>query len=160
MRRLMLWWAVVAVLAATPLCAEEAGAILGVWATDPGDEGGQAHVEISAVGDRFAGTIVWLEEPEYLPGDPDGEAGTAKIDTENPDPALRTRPILGMVIMEGFVYDGDGTWHEGTIYDANNGKTYRCKMRLEDRDTLKVRGFIGFSMIGRTEVWTRVAKEG
>jgi uncharacterized protein (DUF2147 family) len=62
--------------------------------------------------------------------------------------------------MEGFVDDGKGTWHKGTIYDANDGKTYKCKMRLEGEDTLKVRGFIGFSMIGRTEEWTRVRTGG
>ena len=147
------------VVAALPVAAGDPDAILGLWATDPEDEGGQAHVEIFVDGDRYSGRIVWLEEPVYLPGDEDGEAGTPKVDTENPDPALRSRPILGLDMLEGFVYDGEGTWHRGTVYDPNDGKTYKCKMRLEDADTLKVRGFIGFSMLGRTEVWTRV-REG
>jgi uncharacterized protein (DUF2147 family) len=160
MRRRFLLWCSFLVLAAAPLLAADGDAVVGVWATDPDDEGGQAHIEIYANGDRYDGRIVWLEEPVYLPGDEDGEAGQAKVDTENPDPALRSRPILGMVLMEGFEYDGKGTWHKGTIYDANDGKTYKCKMRLEGEDTLKVRGFIGFSMIGRTEEWTRVGSEG
>jgi uncharacterized protein (DUF2147 family) len=149
-----------ALLVVAPLAAGDSDAVVGVWATDPDDDGGQAHIEIYRNGDRFDGKIVWLEEPVYLPGDEDGEAGQPKIDTENPDPELRTRPILGMVLMEGFVYDGKETWHKGTIYDANDGKTYKCKMRLEDQQTLKVRGFIGFSMIGRTEEWTRVKAKG
>jgi uncharacterized protein (DUF2147 family) len=58
--------------------------------------------------------------------------------------------------MSDFKYDGKGLWHKGRIYDPDNGKTYKAKMRLAEDDVLKVRGFIGFSMIGRTEEWTRV----
>lgn len=144
---------------ASLVSAVDRDAIVGVWATDPDDEGGQAHIEIFANGDRFDGKIVWLEEPEYLPGDEDGEAGTPKVDTENPDPTLRSRPILGMTLLEDFVFDGGDTWHKGTIYDPNNGKTYKAKMKLADPNTLKVRGFIGFSLLGRTEDWTRVRNE-
>ncbi len=131
-------------------------AILGVWATDPEGDGGQAHIEIYLEGDRYFGKIVWLSEPLYLEGDPHGTAGEAKVDTENPDEALRSRPIIGMTLMSDFRYDGKGLWHKGTIYDANKGKTYKCKLRLEDDDVLKVRGYMGFSLIGRTEKWTRV----
>ncbi len=150
---------VLLVSVASVAAAVDPNAIVGLWATDPEDDGGQAHVEIFANGDRFDGKIVWLEEPEYLPGDEDGEAGTPKVDTENPDPALRSRPILGMTMLEGFVFDGTDTWQKGTIYDPNNGKTYKAKMRLADPDTLKVRGFIGVSLLGRTEEWTRVRSE-
>jgi uncharacterized protein (DUF2147 family) len=160
MKRSVLFGVLLALLAAAPLLAGDSDAVVGVWATDPDDNGGQAHIEIYANGDRYDGKIVWLEEPVYLPGDEHGEAGQEKVDTENPDPALRSRPIIGMVLMEGFVYDGEGTWAKGTIYDANDGKTYKCKMRLEDADTLKVRGYVGFSMLGRTEVWTRVKGNG
>jgi uncharacterized protein (DUF2147 family) len=160
MRRLVLFAALLALLAPGYARADDGDAIVGVWATDPDDEGGQAHVEIYRNGSTYDGKIVWLEEPVYLAGDPDGEEGQPKVDTENPDPALQSRPIMGMVLMEGFVFDGDDTWAKGTIYDANNGKTYKCKMRLEDSNTLKVRGFIGFSMIGRTEIWTRVESGG
>jgi len=131
-------------------------AILGVWATDPEGDGGQAHIEIYMEGDLYFGKIVWLSEPLYLEGDPHGPAGEAKVDTENPDEALRSRPIEGMALMRDFRYNGNGVWHKGTIYDANNGKTYKAKLRLGDDGALKVRGYIGFSMIGRTEEWTRV----
>ena len=130
--------------------------ILGVWATDPEGDGGQAHIEIYLEGDRYFGKIVWLSEPLYLEGDPHGPAGEAKVDTENPDEALRSRPIAGMTLMRDFRYKGKGLWHKGTIYDANNGKTYKAKLRLSDDGALKVRGYIGFSLIGRTEEWTRV----
>jgi len=130
-------------------------AILGVWATDPEGGGGQAHIEIYEEGDRYHGKIVWLSEPVYLPGDPHGQAGEAKVDTENPDEALRSQPIVGLLLMSGFKYDGKGLWHKGKIYDPDNGKTYKAKMRLAEDNVLKVRGFIGFSIIGRTSVWTR-----
>ena len=58
--------------------------------------------------------------------------------------------------MKGFLYDGKGTWKKGTIYDPDNGKTYKSKVKIGDQGELKVRGFIGFSLIGRTSQWTRV----
>ena len=139
-----------------PAIAGDGDAILGVWATDPEADGGQAHVEIYAVGDQYSGKIVWLEEPLYTEDDEDGEAGEPKIDKNNPDPALQARPIMGLELMQGFIYDGKGTWKKGTIYDPDNGKTYKCKIRLGDDGVLDVRGFIGISMIGRTEEWTQV----
>lgn len=51
--------------------------------------------------------------------------------------------------------DGDGRWSVGQIYDPNSGKTYSCKLKLIDRNTLYVRGYIGISLIGRTETWRR-----
>jgi len=70
--------------------------------------------------------------------------------------------VIGLEILKNFVYKGDGVWHKGTIYDPDNGKTYKCKIRFgDDESVLKVRGYIGFSMIGRTTEWRRVdeAKE-
>ena len=78
------------------------------------------------------------------------------MDRENPDPKLQKRPILGLRIVEGFHYAGDDVWVDGTIYDPKKGKTYSCKMTLREDGTLFVRGFIGFSFIGRTTVWKPV----
>ena len=148
------------ILGAAAAFATDADAILGVWATDPEGGGGPAHVEIYTKGNRFEGKIIWLGEPLYT-GDDEGETpGTPKEDHNNSDPALRSRPIIGLVMLEGFVFDGKDTWHKGTIYDPNNGKTYKCKIHLTDDGKLKVRGFIGFSMLGRTEIWTRVKGDG
>ena len=81
-------------------------------------------------------------------------AGKAKIDRENPDKSKRNTPIMGLVFMEGFSFDGK-IWSGGTIYDPDNGKTYKCKITLVNDKKLKVRGYIGVSLIGRTEIWTR-----
>ena len=139
-----------------PLMAGDGDAILGVWATDPDGNGGQAHIEIYAVGDLYSGKIVWLEEPLYTAEDEDGEEGEPKIDRNNPDPDLQSRPIMGLELMQGFKFDGKGTWKKGTIYDPDNGKTYKCKVRIGEDGELNVRGYIGVSMLGRTSVWTRV----
>jgi uncharacterized protein (DUF2147 family) len=146
---------VLATLVAAPVGGADGDAILGLWATEPGGRGGQAHVEITRDGERYTGRIVWLEKPTYPPGDASGLGGEPRIDLENPDPGLRDRPILGLTIVDGFRADGRGRWSDGTIYDPENGKTYRCKAKLEG-DVLKVRGYIGVSLLGRTTEWTRV----
>ena len=67
----------------------------------------------------------------------------------------KDKPVLGMIILKNLEKDGD-EWEDGEILDPNNGKTYSCYITLEDEDTLKVRGYIGFSLIGRTQYWYRV----
>ena len=128
---------------------DEADAILGLWAT----ERAEAHVEISRDGDGSR-RLIWLKEPFYAEGDP--EAGAPKRDRENPDPALRDREIIGLEILRGFRHAGNNRWVDGTIYDPENGKTYSCKMQLTAEGQLRVRGYVGVSLFGRTTEWTRV----
>ena len=128
---------------AAPALAEPGA--LGVWATD--EE--KSHIEIYECGDQLCGRIIWLKEPL-------NEDGTEKLDINNEDPAMRERPIVGLELMTGFVARGERKWGDGRIYDPENGKLYQCKMELKDPDTLKVRGFIGISILGRTQIWTRV----
>lgn len=144
-------------LARPALAADQgADAILGVWATEK-DENGQAHVKISKSDDGiYNGEIIWLEKPTYPPDDPQGMGGQKRVDRNNPDAARHEDPILGLAMLRGFRYDGDNLWTGGTIYDPNNGKTYKSKMRLGDDGVLHVRGYIGFSLLGRTTEWTRV----
>ncbi|MEM7481012.1 MAG: DUF2147 domain-containing protein [Acidobacteriota bacterium] len=132
-----------------------ADAIVGVWASAPSSDG-IAHVEIYRNGDGFDGRIVWLEKPRYRAGDRGGMAGQTKIDRENPDPQLRDRPLLGLKILDGFEFDGEGTWGGAQIYDPDSGKTYRSKAWLEGPDRLGLRGYLGISLLGRNTVWTRV----
>lgn len=146
---------IMSLLMTLPLMAADTDPLLGLWATPAEDEGGQAHVEITLAGDGYSGRLVWLAEPIYPAGDKQGMGGQAKVDRENPDPALKSRPTDGLVVLEGFVRSSDFKWTDGTIYDPNNGKTYRCKMKLKGKQ-LKVRGYIGVSLLGRTTVWTRV----
>ncbi len=65
------------------------------------------------------------------------------------------KPIVGMVIINGLSKD-DEEWNGGTILDPKNGKVYKCYITLEQKNKLKVRGYIGFSLIGRTQYWYRL----
>lgn len=138
-------------LAAAPAVAKESDAILGQWKT-PEEK---SRVEIFKCGERYCGRIVSLKEPTYPADDPKGMAGQVKVDRNNPEAALQTRPIIGLQLMEGFTYSGSNLWENGTIYDPENGKSYQCKVTLAAPDRLEVRGFIGISLFGRTSVWTR-----
>ena len=78
------------------------------------------------------------------------------MDDENPDKAKRKEPIMGMQILRGFSYDaGDKDWSGGTIYDPKTGKTYSCTITKKGDKAIKVRGYIGISLIGKTTVWTK-----
>lgn len=125
--------------------AEEADAILGQWYTDP--EKKDVVVEFYKDNDVYSGKIVWMKNPKE-------DDGTDKVDKENPDEARKNDPILGLNLAKGFSYKGSNKWAGGTIYDPNNGKTYKCKIALKG-DDLKVRGFIGVSLLGRTAHWLR-----
>lgn len=137
---------------------EEADAILGEWNTAPGDHG-FGTVKIEKVNGKFKGTIVSLSEPNYPADDEEGMGGQPKLDRNNPSNSLKTKPIIGLELLKGFEYAGKGKWKNGTIYDPENGKTYKCKITFEDKDTLNVRGYIGFSLLGRTTKWTRTPKQ-
>lgn len=138
-------------LASTSFAADQAEAILGRWNT----QDGKAQVEIVRQHSLYAGYIVWLKEPYYPSGDAQGMAGKPKVDRKNPDVALRARPLIGLPLVSGFHFAGTDEWTGGTIYDPENGKTYSCKMILMPNGSLKVRGYIGISLFGRTTVWTR-----
>ena len=67
----------------------------------------------------------------------------------------KDKPIEGLVIMKGLTKDGD-EWNDGKILDPKNGKYYKCYVQLEEANKLKLRGYIGISLVGRTEYWYRV----
>ncbi|MFZ9240780.1 MAG: DUF2147 domain-containing protein [Chitinophagaceae bacterium] len=120
-------------------------AIVGVWKTGEGN----AMVRIYKNGDKYQGKVVWLKEPI------DPETGKPKVDKNHPDETVRSRAILGLINVWGFVFKGNNVWDEGNIYDPKNGNTYSCTIKMNNANTLEVRGFIGVSLIGRTDTWTR-----
>jgi uncharacterized protein (DUF2147 family) len=128
------------------LAQNNADACLGTWLT--GSKKG--HVQVYKQGDKYFGKIIWLKEPNDL------ATSKPKLDTKNPDAAKKTRPILGMINLSNFKFDGDNVWEDGKIYDPENGKEYSCKITLVNANQLNVRGYIGVSLIGRTDAWTRV----
>ena len=117
--------------------------IEGLWYNDIKS----AKIQISKGTDgKFNGKIVWLKEPL--------KDGKPKTDEENKDEKLRSRPIIGMAILSGFVPDGDHKYTDGKIYDPKNGKTYSCNITHNGK-RLSIRGYVGISLLGRTTTWER-----
>jgi uncharacterized protein (DUF2147 family) len=116
---------------------------LGLW------ENEDATFQIFKNNGKLSARIVALKVPKT----PEGKE---KTDIYNPDPAKRSAPVIGLVFMSGFVKKSDTRWDGGTIYDPRSGNTYSCFMELETPEKIKVRGFIGVSLLGRTEYWSRV----
>jgi len=119
-------------------------AILGVWS----NRSNKGHIQIYKHNDKYYGKLIWLKEPN-------DEKGHPKTDYKNPDKTLRNRYVMGLVILRHFRYD-DNEWKGGRIYNPNDGKEYKCYMKLKNSGTLTVRGYIGISLFGMTETFTRV----
>ncbi len=126
-------------LFAQPHSNTKGDAILGVWINPAKD----AKFEIYKKDNKYFGKIIW------------GKDGDTK-DSKNPDSKLRNRYLIGLTILNNFLFDGKKTWDDGTIYDPKDGKTYSCKLTLASANKLDVRGYVGISLFGRTETWTKV----
>jgi uncharacterized protein (DUF2147 family) len=142
----------VAFLFSAAAYAQNQDAIVGKWL----NQEKEAQIEISPCDGKYCGKIIWLREPDYPANDPKGMGSKSKVDRENPDPAKKGQPMLGLNLVWGFTFTGENRWEGGFIYDPRDGKIYKCKMTLETPDNLKVRGFIGISLIGKNNHWTRV----
>ncbi len=121
--------------------------IVGRWKTID-DETGKAKsiIEIYKKDGKYYGRIVQLLTEENS----DGVCRTCKGKYEN-------KNIIGLVILKDLEYDADDKeWEDGTIMDPKNAKEYSCYLELVEPNKLKVRGYIGFSLIGRTQYWYRV----
>ena len=119
-------------------------AIIGTWETDAKD----AKMEIFRDGETYYGKLIWGNKIVGADGK------TSLKDTKNPDAKLRTRNIIGIINLTTLKFD-DGVYKDGKIYDPPSGKTYDCKAWIEN-DKLQLRGYIGFSLIGRTATWHKL----
>jgi uncharacterized protein (DUF2147 family) len=107
-----------------------------------------AKIQIyKATDGKYYGKIVWLKEPL--------KNGKPKVDENNPKELLRKEPLLGLLLLKGFRKEDEINYEGGTIYDPKNGKTYSCIIKNKG-SKLDVRGYIGFSLIGRTTTWTLI----
>lgn len=118
--------------------------ILGVWR----DSRGKGEVQIFKQNGKYYGQIVGLKKPLDANGQP-------RVDKHNPNPSLRNEPVLGLLMLKDFKYK-NGEWSGGRIYNPSDGKEYKAYMKLKDKNTLNVRGYIGFSLLGKTDTWVRV----
>ena len=123
----------------------QAQSVIGKWKTID-DETGAAKsiVEIYQNNGKVYGKVVQVLEK----GKEDKVCDQCKGDKKN-------KPIKGMVIIDG-LSKNDDEWDGGKILDPKSGKEYKCVISLENENKLKVRGYVGFSLLGRTQYWTRV----
>ena len=114
------------------------------------DTKSESRIQIYKTSDgKYEGKIIWLKEPNL----PDG---TPKYDLKNPNPELRKVRADQVVLLKNFSYEEkNGEWSGGEIYDPEEGKTYKCKLKLESPTKLKVRGYIGVPALGKTMYWTK-----
>ncbi len=134
---------VVLMLCATFAWAQKMSPV-GVWTNE--DE--KANFEIYQCGNKLCGKIISLKEPN--------RNGKPKLDDNNPDTKLKSQPLQGLVFLKGFEAQGGNKWDNGTIYDPESGKTYSCYMKMKNNNEMEVKGYIGISLIGRSQNWKRV----
>jgi uncharacterized protein (DUF2147 family) len=117
--------------------------IKGVWLTEQKD----GKVEIFRDGNAYLGRLIWGNTML-------DENGKTRHDVLNPDPKLRSRPLQGMIIITGLVYE-DGKWQNGKIYNSLSGKTYSLIATING-NSLELRGYIGIPLLGKTTTWQRL----
>jgi len=119
--------------------------IIGIWKTiDDETKKPASFVEIYKQQGSYHGKVV-----EILKEDTEPDAVCEKCSDDR-----KNQPIVGMEIIRGLKKKGS-QWAGGEILDPDNGKVYKCYLELEEPNKLKLRGYIGFSLIGRTQYWYR-----
>ncbi|HIP47778.1 MAG TPA: DUF2147 domain-containing protein [Lutibacter sp.] len=119
--------------------------VTGRWKTIDDVTGNEkSYVEIYEQDGKIYAKILQL----LTPGDEDKVCEQCEGDNKD-------KPVKGMIVIDGLSKDGK-EWNGGTILDPKNGKVYKCYITLENDDKLKIRGYIGFSLLGRTQYWYRM----
>ena len=138
------WMLAIAVFFLT-LSSIQAQSVIGKWKTID-DETGEAKsiVEVYEKSGKIYGKVVDILRADHK-----------KDVCSKCEGAEKNKPILGMIIINGLKKDGS-EYSGGTILDPTNGKKYKCYITLDSADKLKLRGYVGISIMGRTQYWTRV----
>ena len=123
--------------------AAQASEAIGTWRM----ENGKVTVKVSHCGGNLCGTVVGLRKPR-------DDKGRPRLDKENPNPALRKRPVIGLTILNNMKPRGDGYW-TGTIYNPDDGNTYSSNMTLQNANVMRVKGCVA-SVLCRSMKFIRV----
>jgi uncharacterized protein (DUF2147 family) len=116
---------------------------LGTWYTADND----SQVRITNCGGALCGVLVSLKEPN------DPATGRPKTDKNNPDPAKRSRPLIGVQIVLGMKPSGPDAW-AGDVYNASDGKTYTGSFTMTGPNTAELKGCV-LGIICKSQTWTR-----
>jgi uncharacterized protein (DUF2147 family) len=136
---LLLWFVVPAALAGTD-AAERVDPRAGVCGTWESAKGTVFVIEEVAGGLRAE--VVAMRKP--------------RLDKKNPDPELRDRPLIGLQLLSDYRFK-HGVWR-GRFYDPSSGRTFRSRIKLDKHGDLGIRGYVGISLFGKTEVFRRVSE--
>ena len=120
-----------------------ASQIDGLWLT----ENKRAVIAISACenGDPICGKIHWIID------------GGMQVDEKNENPEFQNQPLCGLQILYGFKQNNaNNEWNDGKIYKADDGDLYNANIKQINADTLRLRGYVGIPLFGKTQIWKRV----
>ena len=118
--------------------------LIGVWESEEKN----LLVQISKEKDHFVGTMTYFQcATESIM--------RSRVDSENPDPRLVDRKLLGLKLVEKLSYEGNNVWGGGKIYDPNSGNTYEARIQLINSNSAVVRGYWKFRWIGRSMIFNR-----
>jgi uncharacterized protein (DUF2147 family) len=123
--------------------AQAAMPVTGTWLSADGG----TKVRVSDCGGKLCGKVVWLNEPI------DQSTGRPKTDKHNADTAKRTRPLLGVQVVQGMKPAGDNKW-SGQIYNADDGKVYQANVTLVSENAMRVQGCV-LGVLCKSQTWTR-----
>ncbi len=120
--------------------------IIGTWVSEKND----LKIEMFSKNGKYFGKMAWFV------CEVKGKVMTDYQDIQNPNPKLRNRNWLGLVVVENLKYDAkSNVWKNGTLYDPNDGKTYKIEVSIEQSKTLYVRAYWGIYLLGKTLVFCR-----
>ncbi len=123
---------------------EQTNSVEGIWVTEDDLTGKEkSEVLLYKENGKLYGKIINLLLPE--------DQGKLCVKCKG---EYKNKPIKGMIILNDLKKE-DGIWEDGTIMDPKSGKVYDCYISLENQNILKVRGYLGFSLLGRTQIWRR-----
>ena len=128
----------------TPQLTPKLQNAIGHWQVVNSDGSPGGHVDTYLVDGKLFGRVT-----EVRPG------RTPRDVCDKCSGEYKNQLILGMILMRNFRQQGDD-WVDGTVVDPENGKEYKGKIWAIGKDTIRMRGFIGISLLGRTETWTRL----
>mgnify|MGYP006272335945 CR=1 FL=1 len=122
--------------------------IKGLWLTQ--NERSAIHIhECEDNKDAICGKVAWII------------AGGMKYDSKNPDETLRERHICGLQILHGFEQSPEDPdkWVDGKIYKADDGEMYKANLKLLEGERLRVHGYVGIPLFGKTQIWQRTSEQ-
>jgi uncharacterized protein (DUF2147 family) len=144
------------VLLASPALAQQS-AVMGTWLT----ESGVAQVKIEPCADAKNGPVCGRIVGLINPKGPDGQVVAPEMATDyrNENASLRSRKVIGMPLIWGFKKTNEpNTFEEGQIYNGEDGKIYTANISLQPDGKLRLRGYVGTPLFGKTQLWTRISQ--